>query len=204
MPPLAFVSAVGTIWTVAVVTPGPNFLAAARIAAGRDRRAGLAAVAGIGAGTLLWGLAGCFGVKAMFALAPWLFAALKLAGAGYLVVMGVRIIAASFRHVIAPTRVASQRTALWLGFLTSISNPKSALFVAALFAAVMPAEAPLADGLFAAGEMVAISVCWYALVVVLLSTRAASAAYLRARRWIDRASGAIFMMFGLRLLMDRS
>jgi threonine/homoserine/homoserine lactone efflux protein len=204
VPPLAFAAAVGGLWTVAVVTPGPNFLAAARIAAGRDRRAGLAAVLGIGAGTLLWGLAGCLGVRAMFALAPWLFGVLKLLGAVYLVAMGGRIIAASFKPVSGPTAAPSRRSAVWLGFLTSVSNPKSALFVAALFASVLPPDAPLWVGLSAAAEMVAISLGWYGLVVLLLSTRAASAAYLRGRRWIDRLAGAVFAAFGARLLLERA
>jgi threonine/homoserine/homoserine lactone efflux protein len=91
--------------------------------------------------------------------------------------------------------------ALRLGFLTSISNPKSALFVTALFAAAVPPEAPLAVGLGAVAEMALISVGWYSAVVWLLSTRAASAAYLRARRWIDRAAGTVFAGFGARLLL---
>jgi threonine/homoserine/homoserine lactone efflux protein len=91
--------------------------------------------------------------------------------------------------------------AVRLGFLTSISNPKSALFVTALFAAAVPPDAPLAVGLGAAAEMALISVSWYSAVVWLLSTRAASNAYLRARRWIDRAAGTVFAGFGARLLL---
>ncbi len=204
MLPIAIASAVAALWGVAVVTPGPNFLAAARLAAGRDRRAGMAAVAGIAAGTLLWGLAGCFGVRAMFALAPWLYAALKTVGAIYLVAMGLRIVVASFRAQAATVAAPSRRAAVWLGFVTSISNPKSAVFVGALFAAVLPPDAPLSVGLAAAAEMVAISLGWYSLVVCLLSTRAASAAYLRQRQWIDRAAGAVFVGFGARLLMERA
>ncbi len=98
----------------------------------------------------------------------------------------------------------SQRAAAVTGFLTSISNPKTALFVAALFAAILPRDAPLAVGLAAAAEMVAISLAWYSLVVCLLSTRAASAAYLRGRRWVDRGAGALFSGFGARLLLDRT
>ena len=73
LPDFGEVGAVAAMWTVAVVTPGPNFLAAARISTLRDRRAGLAAVGGIGLGTMLWGFAGAFGVHLMFSLAPWLY-----------------------------------------------------------------------------------------------------------------------------------
>ncbi len=201
---MPFVFAVAALWTVAAVTPGPNFLAAARIAAARDRRAGLAAVGGIGLGTMLWGLAGAFGVHALFAAAPWLFAALKLFGACWLLVLGVRIVVASLRPAASDVAAPSPRNAVWLGFLTSISNPKSALFVTAMFATVLPPGAPLSAGLTASAEMVAISLSWYGVVVLLLSTRAASAAYLRARRWIDRLAGAIFAAFGFGLLLERT
>ncbi len=193
--------AVAAIWGVAVMVPGPNFLAAARMAAARDRRAAMGTVAGIGAGTLLWGLAGCFGVRTVFALVPFLYVALKAFGAVYLIAMGGRIIAASFGPDSARPAAPSRMAALRLGFLTSISNPKSALFVTALFAAAVPPEAPLAVGLGAVAEMALISVGWYSAVVWLLSTRAASAAYLRARRWIDRAAGTVFAGFGARLLL---
>ena len=190
------------MWTVAVVMPGPNFLAAARIAAGGDRRAGMAAVAGIGAGTMIWGLAGCFGLRALLALAPWLYAGLKLLGAGYLVVVGARMLAASFGQGSETSAAPSRGAALSRGFVTSISNPKSALFVGSLFAAVLPADAPLSTGLTAAAEMVTISVAWYTLVVCLLSTRTASSAYLRLRRWIDGLAGVVFLGFGGRLLLE--
>jgi threonine/homoserine/homoserine lactone efflux protein len=195
---------VAAMWTVAVVTPGPNFLAAARIAAARDRRAGFAAVGGIGFGTMLWGLAGAFGVHAMFVFVPWLFAALKLVGAGYLLFIGGRIILGSFGPERPPAPPLALGPAFRTGLLTSISNPKSALFVGSLFAAIMPLGAPLAASLSAVVEMVAISVGWYTLVVALLTTRRAAAAYGRLRRWLDRLAGAVFMSFGARLILERT
>lgn len=201
---LSLFGAVAAMWTVAVVIPGPNFFAAARVASARSRRAGLAAVGGIGIGTLLWGLGGAFGVQAMFALAPWLYGALKLVGAAYLVVTGARIIAGSFvrgRTAEAPLAIGP---ALRLGFLTSVSNPKSALLVGSLFAAIMPRDAGLAANLGAVAEMVAISLAWYAVVVCVLTTRPAAAAFARGRRWIDRIAGCIFVGFGARLILERT
>ena len=55
-----------------------------RVAIGQSRAAGLRAVAGVGLGTMIWGAAGFFGVHALFAAAPWLYAGLKLFGGAYL------------------------------------------------------------------------------------------------------------------------
>ena len=163
LPALQQLGVVAAMWTVAVVTPGPNFLAATRIAASRDRRAGLAAVGGIGVGTTLWGLAGAGGVQVMFVLAPWLYGALKLVGAAYLAYLGARMIAGSFGKDDAASGGVAAGSAFRIGLLTSMSNPKSALSVGSLFAAIMPQGAPLAVTISAIIEMVTISLFWYAL-----------------------------------------
>ncbi len=204
LPDFGEFGAVAAMWTVAVVTPGPNFLAAARISTLRDRRAGLAAVGGIGLGTMLWGVAGAFGVHLMFSLAPWLYAALTLIGAAYLIFVGARIIAGSFGAATVAPGPSLLGPAFRSGLLTSLSNPKSALFVGALFAAVMPLGASLGSGLIAVAEMVAISVIWYGLVVCVLTTRRAANVYARMRRWIDRAAGTVFVLFGVRLIAERA
>jgi threonine/homoserine/homoserine lactone efflux protein len=91
--------------------------------------------------------------------------------------------------------------------MTSLSNPKSALLVASLFAAALPPGAPLATGLVTVAEMVAISLAWYGLIACLISAPPVAALFRRARRWIDRAAGAIFLAFAARLaiatLLDR-
>jgi threonine/homoserine/homoserine lactone efflux protein len=194
---------VAAMWTVGVMIPGPNFLAAARMAASRDRRAGLAAVGGIGLGTMLWGFAGAFGLHALFALVPWLFGALKIFGAAYLLYVGARIIAGSFGPETSAPAAVALGPAFRTGLLTSVSNPKSALFVTSLFAAVMPRGAPLGASAAVVAEMVLISLAWYGLVVGLLTTRRASRAYARSRRWLDRCAGAVFIAFGARLIAER-
>jgi threonine/homoserine/homoserine lactone efflux protein len=50
MPDLSALLSVATLWILAVVTPGPNFLVTARLSVGQSRREGLRAVAGIGVG----------------------------------------------------------------------------------------------------------------------------------------------------------
>jgi LysE type translocator len=91
-----FVS-VATLWALAAMSPGPNFLVTARISITRSRGEGLLAVAGIGVGTAVWGTAGCFGVQALFIAAPWLYLTIKLIGAIYMVWFGARLLWSSYR-----------------------------------------------------------------------------------------------------------
>jgi RhtB (resistance to homoserine/threonine) family protein len=198
---------VAVLWTSAVATPGPNFLMILRVAIGQSRAAGLRAVAGVGLGTMIWGSAGFFGVHALFAAAPWLYAGLKLFGGAYLIFLGLRMFAPGAREAARDSeqadRLRSRVSAFQLGFVTSLANPKSALFVASIFAAAMPDHPPVMLGLEAIATMAALSVSWYALVACLFTTRRLSAAYARGRRWIDRIAGAIFILFGARLIASR-
>jgi threonine/homoserine/homoserine lactone efflux protein len=200
MDALGMLAAVGGLWMVAVATPGPNALLVARLAVVRGRGAGLAAVGGIGLGTLAWSLSGFFGVHLLFLAAPLLYRGLMIAGALWLVWLGVRLLAGSFVTAGAPREAAGatfRAGGFRAGLLTSLSNPKSMLLVGSLFAAVMPHGAPWPLGLAAVAEMVAISLAWYGAVVLLLSAPRAASVYARAGRWLDRAAGAIFIGFGL-------
>jgi hypothetical protein len=123
---LGVLLSVAALWALAAVSPGPNFLMAARVALTRSRRAGLSAVAGIAVGTLVWGLAGCFGVQALFAAAPWMYLALKLGGAAWLIFIGLQLIWRSRQgpgdlQGVAPS--VSNQSAFWLGLATTLANP---------------------------------------------------------------------------------
>ncbi len=194
--------AVAALWTLAVVTPGPNFLMAAGIAARESRLAGLWAVPGIGLGTMIWGISAYFGVHILFAAVPWAYGGLKLFGGFYVILLGIRLLRSTgATGPVPPPRAPG--SAMWLGLITSLSNPKSALFAASLFATAMPADPSLSLGLFAIAVMVTISLVWYSLVVCVVSTGRMARAYQRGRRWIDRLAGGIFVLFGCRLIASR-
>lgn len=199
---------VAALWTLAVLTPGPNFLVTVRLAGGRSRAAGLQGVAGIGVGTLAWAGAGCLGVQALFTAAPWAYAALKLGGGAYLLLTGARLLLArggdgAGADALPDGARAAGAGPFWAGLATNLANPKSALFMAGIFAAAMPPQPPPGLALGAMAVMAGISVCWYGLVACLLSTRALLGAYRRGRRWVDRVAGACFVLFGARLLISR-
>ena len=198
MPPQAMVLSVAAMWLVAVAIPGPNFFVVARMAALGSRRAGMAAVAAIGIGSALWGLAGFFGVQALFVLAPRLYLGLRLVGAGYLLIVGARLLrAGKMEPAAAEAAGGAFRTAL----TTSLSNPKSALLVGSLFTALVPPDAPVSVGLLTVGEMVCISMGWYAVVASVIAAPPVARRFRQVRGWIDRGAGVIFIGFGVRIVV---
>ena len=213
MDTLTTVVNIALIWSVAAVTPGPNFVLTVQAATGRSRRSGLASAAGIATGTALWGLAGFFGISALFAAAPWLYLSLKVAGGLYLIYLGARLILSTVRPQgklkieparRGPIRSPQSAAAAWrLGLLTNLSNPKTAMFVTSLFATTMPTEPTLALGLTAAAVMTAVSLTWYGIVAWVFASSLVAGWYARGVKLIDRIAGGIFILFGVKMLLDR-
>ncbi len=201
----AVLATVASLWFVAAVTPGPNSVLLMRQAMIRPRREALACVAGIGLGTAIWGACGFFGVHALFLAAPVLYWVFRLCGGAYLVFYGLRLVWIGFRGEEAsePRLRRFSLNPFQIGLLTSLSNPKSALSVAGLFAATMPSHAPIGLGLTSVALMVAISLGWYSLLVWFFAAPWMTALHRSLRRWIDRVSGAIFILLGARLVWQR-
>ena len=196
------------LWTVAVVTPGPNFFNIAQLAASHSKRHGVVAALGVATGTVLWGLAGGLGIKSLFSAAPTLYLSFKIAGGGYLIYLGLK----QFRRT--PATMTSEggaidsvrRTLLSVygqGFLGNMTNPKSALFVATIFATVMPASVPPMLLTLAVLTMATLSFSWYCSVALLFSSRRVAGAYVRSRKWLDRFAGSCYLLFGAHLVANR-
>jgi threonine/homoserine/homoserine lactone efflux protein len=205
MPSLTPLLMVAAIWTVAAITPGPNFLMTLRISATQSRAQGLMAVAGIGVGTTVWGCAGFFGIHALFTTAPWLYLGFKVVGGIYVIFLGSRLLMRN-RNPSASARGDSAShlsniAAFRLGLMTNLANPKSALFMASVFATAMPAGPSLVLGALAIALMTTISITWYVFVTSLFTIPWVSRAFERARLGIDRVAGTLFIVFGVRLVL---
>lgn len=186
----------------AVVSPGPSFVVIARTAVAESRGAGVWLALGLGVGTLIWAVAALFGLSLLFAVAPWLYTGLRLAGALFLLWLAWQL----WRHADAPlVFTAAARPAmrpleaLHRGIAVQLANPKVAVFFGSVFAGLVPPDAGL--GLLAAVLLIVFvnEFGWYALVAILLAQGRVQARYAAAKGWIDRASGGILALIGARL-----
>jgi threonine/homoserine/homoserine lactone efflux protein len=188
------------------MSPGPSFLMIARTAVAASRADGLAAALGMGAGGVVFAAAALIGLQALFAAVPWLYVALKVAGGAYLVFLACRIWrGARAPLAIAPTDVEASRRQLLrsfaTGFFTQVSNPKTAIVYAGIFAALLPRE--IAPWFFVALPLVifVIETGWYSIVVLVLSASAPRSAYLSAKALFDRAAASVLGLLGVRLAL---
>ncbi|MFJ7315975.1 LysE family translocator [Pseudomonas sp. NPDC098747] len=202
---LAPLLSLALLWTVAVITPGPNFFNIAQLAASQSRRHGVVAALGVATGTVLWGLAGGLGIKTLFSAAPTLYLGFKIAGGCYLIYLGLK----QFKRKAAVAQgapVGSKQTYLGVysrGFLGNMTNPKSALFVATIFATAMPAHVPPLLLALAVMTMATLSFSWYCSVALFFASRRVAGVYGRSRQWLDRLAGGCYLLFGAHLVANR-
>ena len=189
----------------AVAAPGPALLYFMRETLASGRRAGLTTAFGLALSASFWTLAALLGLHGIFALFPWAYSAMKIAGAAYLVYIAV----ATWRSAAAPPPAAPNAAPperrgwrVTRAFLINIGNPKSVLFAAAVLVVVFPPDLTLASKAFIAANHLATEMAFYAAFAFLLSRRAVGAGYLAAKRRIDRVAALVMGALGLRLAIS--
>ena len=199
-------SALAVIWFAAVVTPGPNFIAILHMAASERRAAALATAGGVGLGTFIWAASGVFGLKALFTLLPAAALAIKLAGGAYLVWIGIKLwqsaapLAAT--NAIGKPEGTTLSAAFRFGLFTNLANPKTAVFAASLFAVAVPPGQPLWFAWLTIGLIVTISIAWYSALASIGALPVFSNAYRGAKRILLRITGALFIGYGVKLIVS--
>lgn len=189
---------------IGAASPGPSFVMVARMAVSSSRADGLFASLGMGAGGLIFACLSLLGLHGLLLAVPSLYMVLKVAGGLYLAYLGIKI----WRGASNPLadRLVEQRTgasatrSFVLGLTTQMSNPKTAIVYASVFAALLPAAPTAAFNIGVAGLVFVIEAGWYALVAVALSSEHPRHTYLRYKAWIDRTAGGVMVALGLKLV----
>ena len=196
------------LWLLLVISPGPNFIATVHHAISRSRRAGVLVALGVATGTALWVTVSIVGLGALLARMSWLVEMIRIVGALYLTFFGVRMIWKTRRRPQDQQQEhmplqKPQRSAWLIGFLTNISNPKTAAFFGSLFATLLPTHSSLQFQVACIAVIVLISASWYSIVACLFSVKLIARGYRRAKRWIDYLTGSILVAFGIRLAVSK-
>lgn len=179
--------------------PGPNTVVVTYFSARASRREGLKAVAGIVLGSAAWVILSMMGVGVLLLDAGILYRALRMAGAAYLIYIGIKMLVAGVRPASDQRPAQAARSPMLAGLLTTLSNPKSAVFWTSVFVLVVPAHAPV--WFYGAVVMLIVvqSALWYATVALALSTDFARRHYMRFTPWLDRIAGIIMIGLGCKL-----
>jgi len=198
----------GLVALLLTVTPGLDTALVLRAAITRGRGDAFATALGVVAGVLAWGAAAAVGVSALLTASTVAYDALRLAGAGYLVWLGGRILWRLVRHraeAVAgsvPVAPGGAWRSARIGLLTNLLNPKVGAFYVSVLPQFLPPEASgLGMGVLLALVHAALSLVWFAVLVL---------GAVAARRWLQRpgvgrtvegVTGVALLGFGLRLAL---
>ncbi|MBJ3764591.1 LysE family transporter [Maribius pontilimi] len=193
----------GTIIIVNIaawLTPGANMLAVITASLTLGRAHGLATGFGLACGAIIWATFAALGVAVLFELFPKAMIALKLAGAAYLVWLGLKALRAARKNddtmIVARAHDRALKESFKSGIIISITNPKAALFFGSVMTAFIPATAP--DWFLAVVVVICgfLGVVLHSITATLFSTDVAIRVYRRCQKSISYAFSLIFMGLG--------
>lgn len=190
-------------------TPGVDmvFVVSRTLAGGA--RAGVAASLGIGTGCAVHSLLAAFGLAALLAVSPWAFAAIKWAGAAYLVWLALGMLraawapaAAAAAQAVVPARVSAWRL-FRQGLLTNVLNPKVALFVLAFLPQFIdPQAAHKTLAFLFLGAWLVVQGMLFLLVLVAVTARLRRlGGSPRLGRWLHGLGGGLFLALAGKLAL---
>jgi threonine/homoserine/homoserine lactone efflux protein len=179
------------------MSPGPSLAVVMRHSASTGVRAGLACAIAHAFGIFLWAMLMVGGLGALLLAQPAWFDVIRASGALFLMYLGVRSLLnneaemPSFEN--GDSAIASYRAARE-GLLIALSNPKIAIFFAALFSQFIQPQAPLMRQVTIAAMAAVIDALWYALVSVSISRAAIVVSHITL---LNRVFGAILVALSL-------
>jgi threonine efflux protein len=199
---------IALVHLVALLSPGPDFFFVSQTAVSRSRRQALFGVLGITLGITWWSALALLGLQLVLHRLAWLQQLIAIAGGLYLLWMGLRLLRGAFTrapvvHGAARATPGGELATLRAGLLTNLANPKVVVYFGSVFSAFLGDRVDAATrwGLWAL--IVAETFAWFALVAAFFALPAMRRGYLRLARWIDGLAGAVFVAFGLHLILAR-
>ncbi|MEQ0564149.1 LysE family translocator [Amycolatopsis sp. NEAU-NG30] len=208
MLPAATAASFLLVVVLGAMSPGPDFVVVTRSSLTGGRAAGIAAGAGIALGVFAWVVAIALGVAAVLTASAVAFTVVKLAGAGYLVFLGVRAWLAvrrgEYRDLgeAAPGHRLEPGAAFRQGVFTNLLNPKVAVYLLALLPQFLPAGGSALQTLELAVIATAGTLLWFVTLAVVVGTLKKFFRDGRVRRGLDAVLGSVLVALGLKVAAE--
>lgn len=202
----SFLIAIAIVFMFGTISPGPSFIFVAKTAVSKPFSEGIGVSIGLSIGAVFFTLLAIFGLYALFETVPFLYGIFKLFGGVYLLYLAYKIWKHSGESLSMDMKLEKSSKgffkAMLFGFLTQISNPKTAIIIGSIFAALLPKELPAYSELLLCLIAFSIDAIWYSMVVILLSTKKSQKIYLQFKKYIDRVAGTLLAALGIKIALD--
>lgn len=205
------VEASWTLFVVAslllIVTPGQDMILVMSRSIAQGAGAGVATAAGVSVGLVGHTVLATLGLGALLRTSEWLFVALKLVGAAYLLYLGFGLLRTKQGALALGSPPPRPPGKLFFdGAFSNLSNPKIAVFYFAFLPQfVTPSARQPTLTIFALG--IAFAILTFLIKAPVGLFAGALSGWLRSRpgvlAWVYRSSGAILIVLGLKLAFER-
>jgi threonine/homoserine/homoserine lactone efflux protein len=185
---------------IVIVTPGQDTALTIRNALVDGRRGGLLTALGVSVGQAIWAFATSVGLAALIVAFEPALVALKIAGAAFLLYLGVHALARAIRGATPEPRRSRGHSAFRQGLVSNLGNPKMAVF----FTSLLPQFSDSFVGLLALGLLFcSMTFAWLSGYAILVAKAGDVLRRPVIRRAFDAVLGAVLVAFGIRLALDR-
>jgi threonine/homoserine/homoserine lactone efflux protein len=200
------------IASLVTVTPGADMALVARNVLRGGFRAGLRTSGGVLSGLVVWAFLSAVGIAALVAASATAFTVLKVAGAAYLIYLGMTTLLATcgtdrrgWTGATAPTSGSPSFASLYRqGLLNNLLNPKIGVFYTTFLPQfVEPGRSVLAWTLLLASIHICIGIVWLTVYVWLVARVRTFLTRPRVWRALDRVTGSVLVALGVRLAFER-
>ena len=194
---------------VIAASPGPAMVLILQRAGAHGFRAAIPTVLGIEAGLFLWALAAGTGMAALVAASETAFLVLRVAGAIFLVSLGVKAIRSGWRlrgrddaEPLPKVDAPKGHRAFAEGLIVQLANPKAAVFLFAFYPQFVPAEGPVLLATVTLGAIqVSLETILYLGLAFAVGSASAWFSRTSVRRRLDYVSGAVLIALGARVAL---
>lgn len=194
------------IFTIAIVSPGPNFIFVVNRSLSDSRKAGFYSAFGVATGSGIFAISGLLGLLVLLSSLPYFATFTRYLGGGYLIYLGGTMLLSCRRQTLVNTvenntDAMAPLAAYTTGLFTNLTNPKAWAFYLSLFTLMIENEFPFWAKVFLAISMFLISFGWYALMALLISDRRVQGRFLRIQPLFKSILGSLLILLGGKLLL---
>jgi threonine/homoserine/homoserine lactone efflux protein len=160
-------------------------------------------IAGNLTGILVHGVALAAGLSALIVASATAYTTVKLAGAAYLICLGIQTIRSAGKPPPA-IEVSASGHAFLQGLLSTVLNPKPALFFLTFLPQFVDRDrAVLPQTLTLAAIHVVVGLIWLTTYAHLVDRARAVLTAPRVKAWLERTTGAVLIALGVRVAVER-
>ncbi|MCX8585562.1 MULTISPECIES: LysE family transporter [unclassified Gilliamella] len=193
-----------TISCLGMISPGPDFFLVLKNSLSYNRKIALMTCLGVISAIAIHMSYCVAGIAVLITATPWLYNALRYAGAAYLLWIGVKALLAKSSGTAYVSKQALElnvtaKAAFMQGLLCNLLNPKATLFFLAIFTQLLNASSTMVDKLVVAFIIWLEAAIWWPMVVFVFQTQIVQRRYFKLQLIIDKLLGVILIVLGVKV-----